>query len=96
VIRSSFLQQLESTSCAFLFLLDILRWGFGPPRLPSPIPLVWVKHFRVHWLHILLLKGATPCDPEALHEPHLWRTVDRHAFLPAISNGFLELNRALA
>ena len=67
LIRSISPQQRDSTSCALFVLLHILRWCLGPPRLPSPIPPVWVRRFRVHWLHFLLLEGASPSVAEDLY-----------------------------
>ena len=71
LIRSISPQQTDSSSCALFVLLHILRFGLGPPRLPSPIPSVWVRHFRLHWLHFLLLEGAAPSVAEDLlgHSP---------------------------
>ena len=71
LIRSISPQQRDSSSCALFVLLHILRFGLGPPRLPTPIPTVWVRHFRLHWLHFLLLEGASPSVAEDLfgHSP---------------------------
>ena len=71
LIRSISPQQKDSTSCALFVLLHILRLALGPPRLPTPIPPAWVRRFRFHWLHFLLLQGASPSVTEDLfgHSP---------------------------